>query len=502
VVIQISPQIEIARVEAAPNPADISGAESVYVPEAGRPEDRTGGGKPVFAEILAGLIQDAETTDAGAVPPDDREVSETDGGEMSAAALVFNENQRIDKTAAEAGTGEAAEQSADSGVTRGAAKTEFSGLDFSEEEHDFPLGMERFFNLAAGQNAPVEESGEEPDMAAVPEGGAAISGGETLAAVSTPDVEDLTGPVPAQPAKTGGAEKAEGVMPPDDAVLSGGIAVEKSRPDAEPLKSAEMAAVTVLAAETETAAGKVKPREAETARPAEGRTRLEEVRSRDKRRGFSIETRDFRAESARKSGELRVLANAETRPGGGPDSREITLELRLPNQGRDAPAADTVWETRSSRAFEDLLARELHQNFNNDIVRHASMALRDGGEGTIRLALKPESLGNVKIRLEMAENKITGHIVVESEEALRAFEREIHSLEQAFKDSGFDAASLQMSLTPDGRDAQQRRQDAETASFPSTLAALRYDAAMERAEPPRSVVDFYERGPMAVNVLA
>jgi hypothetical protein len=46
----------------------------------------------------------------------------------------------------------------------------------------------------------------------------------------------------------------------------------------------------------------------------------------------------------------------------------------------------------------------------------------------------------------MAENKISGHIFVESEEALRAFEQEIHTLEQAFRDSGFEGATLSTAL--------------------------------------------------------
>jgi len=107
-----------------------------------------------------------------------------------------------------------------------------------------------------------------------------------------------------------------------------------------------------------------------------------------------------------------------------------------------------MWEAKAGgTAVENLLARELHQNFNGDIVRHASMALHDGGEGIIKLALKPDSLGNVKIHLKMSENKVTGHIVVESEEALNAFKKEITSLEQAFRESGFTNAQLNLSLT-------------------------------------------------------
>jgi hypothetical protein len=106
----------------------------------------------------------------------------------------------------------------------------------------------------------------------------------------------------------------------------------------------------------------------------------------------------------------------------------------------------------------------------------------------------------------MAENKITGHIVVESEEALRAFEREVHSLEQAFKDSGFQSANLEMSLASNGsaygEGAQQNRQGAEASPFfTGEFAASQYDAALVRVDMPFTV-DYYQRETVTVNVLA
>jgi flagellar hook-length control protein FliK len=168
--------------------------------------------------------------------------------------------------------------------------------------------------------------------------------------------------------------------------------------------------------------------------------------------------------------------------------REITLELRLPDYNSSMnQSANQTWEAKAPSALENMLARELHQNFNGDIVRHASMALRDGGKGTINLALKPESLGNVKIQLEMTENKITGLIVVESEEALKAFRKEITSLEQAFKDSGFENADLNLSLSQNGQN--QNGWEKETNTFSSQIAASRYDES-----------SFYEDGTL-VDVL-
>jgi flagellar hook-length control protein FliK len=144
--------------------------------------------------------------------------------------------------------------------------------------------------------------------------------------------------------------------------------------------------------------------------------------------------------------------------------------------GRTQTEISAERENRPALSFQNMLARELHENLNGDIVRHASIMLRDGGEGTIRLSLKPESLGTVKIRLEISENKIAGHIIVESDEAFRAFEQEIHSLEQSFRDSGFDGASLEMAFAQDG--GQRGRNGEGSPFFSERLAASTYGASV------------------------
>ena len=231
---------------------------------------------------------------------------------------------------------------------------------------------------------------------------------------------------------------------------------------------------------------------------AETKTRTEDTKSR-RRDKFSVEVRDHRTEKDSNAVKMQrpftaaenLTKRTETQ------SREITMELKLPVQGQ------TVWETKSgnngsvSTAMENLLARELHQNFNGDIVRHASMALRDGGEGTIKLNLKPESLGNVKIRLEMSENKITGHIIVESKEALNAFRKELSALTQAFKDSGFASADLNLSLTSQGQETWEQ----DLNPFTSGSAALSYDDASVFGNDHTTVDVLIGRNNGSVNIL-
>jgi hypothetical protein len=105
----------------------------------------------------------------------------------------------------------------------------------------------------------------------------------------------------------------------------------------------------------------------------------------------------------------------------------------------------------------------------------------------------------------MSENKVVGWITVESGEALRAFEQELRSLEQAFRDSGFQGATLEMSVSSDGgRDgAGGYREGGEDAPFFSErLAAHSYDASSGAAGDTAAAIPFAGGAGRQVDVLA
>jgi len=206
-------------------------------------------------------------------------------------------------------------------------------------------------------------------------------------------------------------------------------------------------------------------------------SRLSELRG---KKGRHIEVRDLR------TGELKPAVNMEISRGETFSfSRQVITEVEIPvnlgfsqGKGDGTEAAKTAKETSGSISFEDALARQLAGDLSTDIVREATVIVRNGGEGTIRLSLHPASLGDVKIRLEMAENKITGHIIVESSEALRAFERELPVLEKAFRDSGFSETTLDMSLAQDSGSygAGEQGREGEFQAFTPVQAASLYES--------------------------
>ena len=238
----------------------------------------------------------------------------------------------------------------------------------------------------------------------------------------------------------------------------------------------------------------------EEAKPGEARGRKGRERS-------FIEVRDLRTSSdstTRTDTAMNDVTKGQMFNQKMPFGQEIDLSLELkPEKALDEASGKARLEPAVSRGFEDALARELRGDLSTDIVRDALLIIRNGGEGSIRLSLQPASLGDVKIRLEMTENKITGHIIVESSEALRAFERELPVLEKAFRDSGFSETNLEMSLKQDGQNfsSQEQRQEGNPSGVAPVFAASRYEAEADWVETSSAEGSATSPGRIPVNLL-
>jgi flagellar hook-length control protein FliK len=177
-----------------------------------------------------------------------------------------------------------------------------------------------------------------------------------------------------------------------------------------------------------------------------------------------------------------------------PNRSETVLDMAVDLRSN---TAENTPIDHKSQTFADMLTRQLGSGLSSDIVRQAAIVLKDGGQGEIHLSLKPETLGSVKIRLEMSENKVMGHIIVDSGDALRAFDKMVPSMEQAFKDSGFETATLSASLSNNsGRreDSFQRNNFEEKPFFSERFVAQTYDDAF-------SVNSYAERRSESINLL-
>ncbi|MGI5083937.1 flagellar hook-length control protein FliK [Treponema putidum] len=99
---------------------------------------------------------------------------------------------------------------------------------------------------------------------------------------------------------------------------------------------------------------------------------------------------------------------------------------------------------KTSQTFSAMLTQEI-RDAAADFVQAGKIVLRDNNAGEIRLHLRPENLGAVKINLELSEGKrVTGTVTVASKEAYEAFEKNLDNLAKEFKENGFEFAEFNL----------------------------------------------------------
>jgi len=150
-----------------------------------------------------------------------------------------------------------------------------------------------------------------------------------------------------------------------------------------------------------------------------------------------------------------VFSTAERAPGSDKDaSSPITLRLGAAREPfvetlpKPAPAAATHAQTPLER---------LREMAGSELVRATSLVLKDGG-GEIRLVLKPESLGSVRIRMNVVDNAIEGRIIVDSSAVKHVFDGSVDALRRALTAEGFQTGSLQVSVGGQNADTDERQQ--------------------------------------------
>lgn len=100
-------------------------------------------------------------------------------------------------------------------------------------------------------------------------------------------------------------------------------------------------------------------------------------------------------------------------------------------------------------SFQEMFAQTLN-NHVGDFVKVGTIVLKNNNQGEINMNLKPESLGNVKLFLQVSDKVITGQITVHSKEAMEAFKQNLEGIKQAFVANGFEEANINLVLADSG----------------------------------------------------
>ena len=126
------------------------------------------------------------------------------------------------------------------------------------------------------------------------------------------------------------------------------------------------------------------------------------------------------------------------------NNAELTMEVAS-NVQQNVTSSNSQVAGANGSNFQAMLANQIQQNAG-EIVKAGSIILKDNDVGSVKLILKPESLGNVKVDLHISDKNITGRIVVATQEAFNAFKESADSLKQAFLESGFENAGFELAF--------------------------------------------------------
>jgi flagellar hook-length control protein FliK len=143
------------------------------------------------------------------------------------------------------------------------------------------------------------------------------------------------------------------------------------------------------------------------------------------------------------------------------DATDISYTQRLGtlrDAGAEAP------QKPAAAAQPQTALERLREMAGSELMKATNLILKDGG-GEIRLVLKPESLGSVRIRMNIVDNAIEGKIIVDNSAVKHVIDGSIDALRRAFTAEGFQTASLSVSVGGQNSDAgeKQQRQDAPAA---------------------------------------
>lgn len=155
-----------------------------------------------------------------------------------------------------------------------------------------------------------------------------------------------------------------------------------------------------------------------------------------RRAAVTTEVRDLRPDSDKNGADSSEARSARVETDGSSLTRRLQADAeRLQSDGGRGHTT---------------LSRALREQANPEIVRQARLVVRGESSGDIRLVLKPEHLGRVRINLHLEDNRIAGRIIVENSSVKEAFQENLQALQRSLQQSGIETSGLEVSVGEGG----------------------------------------------------
>lgn len=147
--------------------------------------------------------------------------------------------------------------------------------------------------------------------------------------------------------------------------------------------------------------------------------------------------------------------------------------------GTRGETTDPGTGTRGPAGFDQHMVEKLKTTLQNEIVKHTKLILKENGNGEIRIILKPESLGSIRMRVHLSNNHIDGRIFVENINIKEIVDQAMDNLNAAFKQGGFDSVSLKVSVGQGNEQNQHDDQQERSAEYMQSESAEEFEKNLE-----------------------
>lgn len=156
--------------------------------------------------------------------------------------------------------------------------------------------------------------------------------------------------------------------------------------------------------------------------------------------------------------------------------------------GKEAGIAENAALRHITKA--DLI-RELKDQGSVEILREAKILVKEGQSGEIKLVLRPQELGTVKINLILENKHIVGRIFVENNIVKEALQTAFGDLKEVFAQQGMELGALDVFVSQESREDFWQAENDDADTMPFKLAQV--VGAVEKHAPVVTVLEDYSR---------
>jgi flagellar hook-length control protein FliK len=136
-----------------------------------------------------------------------------------------------------------------------------------------------------------------------------------------------------------------------------------------------------------------------------------------------------------------VVSKTETKPIDGVQVVFQTVTGK-PKDNFDTPAKSTPVAPQDAAAFQKFLVEKGY----GQLVEQARIILKNDNQGEIRMTLYPETLGKIKVALNLSDSHLAGEIFVENQTVKEILQDNMGQLLQSFREGGFGDMNIQVSV--------------------------------------------------------